>query len=68
MEFWAERGVGGGAGGASAIEFWVEVGEGGGRGVRRQPVRRRGDDETSGAQAKLMHRVRGRWWEVGGSR
>ena len=25
-------------------------------------------NETSGAQAKLMHRVRGRWWEVGGSR
>ena len=42
---------------------------GGGGGGRRGPVRR-GDakarDETSGAQAKLMHRVRGRWWEVGG--
>ena len=26
-----------------------------------------GEDETRGAQQpKLMHRVRGRWWEVGG--
>ena len=30
IEFWAERGVGGGAGGASAMEFWVEMGEEGG--------------------------------------
>ena len=57
--------------------FWrgfEEVGLGGGRGrsgggpVRRSDATRR-EDETRGAQQpKLMHRVRGRWWEVGGKR
>ena len=35
--------------------------------MRRTRRGRRQGDETRGAQQpKLMHRVRGRWWEVGG--
>ena len=49
---------------------WVrgEAAQAGGSGALG-PVRRGdGGNETSGAQAKLMHRGGGRWWQVGGKR